>query len=68
MKPELIAEGLKGAPAVGGTAWYYLSMNEWIGLATGIYIVIQGAYLLRKWWREEQEHALKMKEKALEQG
>ena len=34
-----------------------LTLNEWVAVATGIYILIQCLYLLRKWWRDEKEWA-----------
>lgn len=47
-------EAAKAAPAVAGAAASTLTLNEWVGIATGIYIAIQALYLLRKWWREER--------------
>ena len=38
-----------------------LTLNEWVAVTTGIYILVQIAYLLRKWWREETEWGLRMK-------
>lgn len=59
MKTEVVTEALKGAPAVAG-AWYAaLTLNEWVAILTGVYIVVQAAYLLRKWWREEKQWARK---------
>jgi uncharacterized membrane protein YfcA len=59
MKTEIATEALKGTPAVAGAAAAALTLNQWIAVATGVYIVIQAAYLLRKWWREEKEYAAK---------
>lgn len=47
-------EAVKAAPAVVGATASSLTLNEWVAIATGIYIAIQAAYLLRKWWREER--------------
>lgn len=66
MKTEFTVEAMKGAPAIGGSVAAAMTLNQWIALATGVYIVIQAAYLVRKWWREEQEHSIKMK--AMEAG
>lgn len=52
---DIAIEAAKGAPAVAGALAVSLTMNQWIGLATGIYIVVQIFYLLRKWWREEMD-------------
>lgn len=52
---DLAAEIGKGIPAVAGAAASTMTLNEWLIVATAIYIVIQAAYLLRKWWREEAD-------------
>lgn len=59
MKSEFISEAAKGTPAVAGAVAAAMTLNQWIATATGIYIVIQAAYLLRKWYREEKEYAAK---------
>lgn len=48
-------EAAKAAPAVAGAAASTMTLNEWVAVATGIYIAIQAAYLVRKWWREERD-------------
>lgn len=55
MKNELATEALRATPAVAGTTYAALTLNEVVAIATGIYIVVQVAYLLRKWWREEKD-------------
>lgn len=55
MKTELAQEAVKGAPAVAGTAYAWFTLNEWVAVATIVYIVIQAVYLLRKWYREEKK-------------
>jgi hypothetical protein len=57
MKPELTNEALKGTPAVAGTVAAALTLNEWVAILTGIYVLVQLAYLLRKWWREEKKES-----------
>ena len=52
-KVQAAIEAAKAAPAVAGAAASSMTLNEWVAVATGIYIAIQAAYLLRKWWREE---------------
>lgn len=56
MKQELkdIATELvvRTAPA-GGIAWY--SQISWTAFLTGVLVVLQILYLVRKWWREESE-------------
>ena len=46
-------EAARSAPAVAGAYASSITLNQWIAVATGIYIVIQALYLLRKWYREE---------------
>lgn len=53
-KFQAAIEAAKAAPAVAGATASSLTLNEWVAVATGIYIAIQAAYLLRKWWREER--------------
>lgn len=67
MKQELkdIAVELvtKTAPASGLTAWsahWWASVN-WTAAATGVLVVLQILYLLRKWWREESEWGIRLK-------
>lgn len=55
MKAEFTTEALKGTPAVAGAVTAALTLNELVAVATGLYIVVQVAYLLRKWWREEKD-------------
>lgn len=64
MKTEIATEAAKGAPAVAGAFAAAMTLNQWVALATGFYIVIQAAYLLRKWWREEKEYAARLVNKA----
>lgn len=47
----------KTAPAGGLTLWsahWWVSVN-WTAVLTGLLVVLQILYLLRKWWREETE-------------
>lgn len=53
-KVQALIETAKAAPAVAGATAAGLTLNEWVAIATGLYIAIQAAYLLRKWWREER--------------
>ncbi|MDR3005193.1 MAG: hypothetical protein LBV14_13280 [Acidovorax sp.] len=54
-KVQAMIETAKAAPAVAGAAASSLTLNEWVAIATGIYIALQALYLLRKWWREERK-------------
>lgn len=51
MKAEIIWEGFKSLLAVIGAV---ISAIPWLAILTGAYIILQAAYLLRKWWREEK--------------
>lgn len=53
-KVQAMVEAAKAAPAVAGATASSLTLNEWVGIATGVYVLIQAAYLLRKWWVEEK--------------
>lgn len=46
------SEIAKGVPAVAGATTYYLTLNEWVAIATLAYIALQAAFLIWKWWRE----------------
>lgn len=54
MKPEITNEAIKGTPAVVGALASAMTLNEWVAILTGLYVVVQVLYLLRKWWREEK--------------
>ena len=56
---DVAVEAAKGAPAVAGALAASFTLNEWVAIATGLYILIQCLYLLRKWWREEKDWAHK---------
>lgn len=56
---DIAIESARGAPAVAGAVASVLTLNEWVAVATGLYILIQCLYLLRKWWREEKDWSAK---------
>jgi hypothetical protein len=62
MKQELkdiaVELAVRTAPA-SGIAWY--SQISWTGVLTGVLVVLQIAYLVRKWWREETEWGQRLK-------
>ena len=55
---DIIIEAVKAAPAVTMTA---LTMNDIVAFVTIIFIVLQVAYLIRKWMREETEWGIRIK-------
>lgn len=54
MTTEFETQAAKGSVAVIGAAASLLTLNHIVAIVTIIYVVIQTAYLVRKWWREEQ--------------
>jgi hypothetical protein len=62
MKQELKDIGVELAvrttPA-GAIAWW--SDISWTAVLTGVLVVLQILYLMRKWWREESEWGVKLK-------
>lgn len=55
MRSEIAQESLKAAPPVAVTAWAWMSgldINQVVGYATLLYIVLQAGYLIWKWVRE----------------
>lgn len=62
MKQELkdiaVELAVRTAPA-SGIAWY--SQINWTAFLTGVLVVLQIAYLVRKWWREETEWGQRLK-------
>lgn len=69
MKQELkdisIELAMRTAPA-SGVAWY--SQISWTAVFTALLVILQIAYLLRKWWREETEWGIKLKRWAERHG
>lgn len=57
MKLEFQQESIKAAPAVAGTVYSTVTLNEWVAIATLIYILLQTGYLLWKWHKEYKGHA-----------
>jgi hypothetical protein len=55
VKTEITNEAVKGVPAIAGATASVLTLNELVAVATGVYILVQMVYLLRKWWCEEKE-------------
>lgn len=51
MVKDLASEAAKAAPPVTAIAAGF-TLNEWVALLTGAYIVLQAAHLLWKWRKE----------------
>jgi hypothetical protein len=48
MKQDVVSEVTKAAPAVVGTVYTSMTLNEWVALATFIYVIIQAVILVHK--------------------
>lgn len=62
---DIAVQAAVSAPTSGWALLTQLSLAEWIAITLG---VLQGLYLLRKWWREETEWGLKLKRWAQRRG
>lgn len=49
LRSEAATQGVFAAPAVGGAV---LTLNQWVMIATLVYLVLQIAFLAWKWRRE----------------
>lgn len=52
---DIVEQAVRGAPAVVGSILFGMTLEKWVAFATLLYIVLQGGYLVRKWWREESD-------------
>lgn len=48
LRQESAVEAVKAAPAVVGTTYSMLTLNEWVAVATLLYIVLQVGVLVHK--------------------
>lgn len=55
---DILIEAAKAAPALTMSA---ITLNHLVAIATILFIVLQAAYLVRKWMREETEWGRKLK-------
>ncbi|MFT3720423.1 hypothetical protein [Pseudorhodoferax sp.] len=62
---DVVIAAAKVTPGLLGTA---LTMDALIAVATFVFLVLQVAYLIRKWWREETEWGLKIRRWAERHG
>ena len=58
MFKESFVEAIKGAPPVAAAAY---TREELIAIATAVYLLLQIAYLVRKWWREERAWTMRLR-------
>lgn len=61
MKNDLSDQAARAVPAVLGAAsseaaraHNYFTVSEIVAILTGVYIAVQLAYLIRKWWIKER--------------
>lgn len=55
MKHEAMEQSLKAAPAVGGALYSTITLNEVVAAATLVYVVLQAAFLVYRWYWEHKE-------------
>lgn len=55
---DIIVQSLVAMPTSAWALITSLTLAQWIALIMG---ALQGAYLLRKWWREETEWGIQMR-------
>lgn len=60
---DILVEVAKAAPAISMTA---ITLNHLVAVATILFIILQAAYLIRKWMREETEWGRRLKRWAQE--
>lgn len=68
MKQEIKDIALQAAvssPTSGFALFTKLSIAEWVAILLGL---LQAAYLVRKWWREESEWGIKLRRWAERNG
>lgn len=49
LKQETIEAGIRVVPAIGGATLYGLTLNEWVGIATLLYVLLQIGLLIPKY-------------------
>jgi len=54
-KHETIIETGKAVPAIAGATVYGLTLNEVVAIVTILYVLIQGGFLVYKWYWDWQE-------------
>lgn len=60
---DILYEVAKATPAISMTA---ITLNQVVAIVTILFIVLQAAYLIRKWMREETEWGRRLKRWAAE--
>jgi hypothetical protein len=53
MKEDLMSQGKHSALAILWATMSALTLERWVMVLSAIFLVLQLAYLARKWWREE---------------
>lgn len=51
MRSDVTVASLKASPPIAAMA-FGLTLNEWVAVATIVYLALQGVYLIWKWRRE----------------
>jgi hypothetical protein len=53
MKEELFAQGKHTVLAILWATLSAVTLERWVMILSALFLVLQLAYLARKWWREE---------------
>lgn len=61
MKPEFQDIAIEAAKATPGIAATTFTLNTAVAVATLLFVILQVAYLVRKWIREETEWGRKLR-------
>jgi amino acid transporter len=55
MKQETVEQTIKAAPALAGTVYSTITLNEMVAVATLAYVVVQLGFLVYKWYWDHKE-------------
>lgn len=55
MRHDVSIETAKAVPALIGATFAGLTLNEWVAIATLLYIILQAVYLVWKWRKQIKE-------------
>ncbi len=59
IQTDIIEQAVRGAPAAAGAVATAVTLSEWVGVVTIVYVIIQAVYLFWKalWERQEKIEA-----------
>lgn len=59
LKHETLEQSVKAVPAIAGTAYSAMTLNELVMILTAMYIVMQMGFLAYKWYFEHKKNTKK---------